>query len=215
MIVIVAGEGDYTGPGIRDSLDELEREAPGFRLFIHGRPSAARKAAVAWCKDTSRIITIYPEIQDVVISAIYSRTASLEKVVCLAAPGGKDTALMMSRCRQAGFDVREVKSGLRSVLDKHGIPHAVNADGFLAAGVVVEVPWVEVMSLKSGAALRDGEFRRLLSERAGLPALRRVTYGIDGVKPGDVLLVRVYGDASCYIVDDGVEESLVRDGVAS
>lgn len=200
MIVIIAGDGDYTGPGIRDALDGLERFSSGFRLFIQGAPSGARKAAVDWCKDTSRLTTIDPNSQDVVVRALRQRTLSVEKVVCLAAPGGEETALCVRRCREAGFDVREVKPQTRVAIDVRGIQHAVNDEGFLAGGVAVEVPWVDVMSLKSnGVAIRDAEFRRLLSAKAGLPALRRVTYVIDSVKSFDVLLVRVYGDASAYI----------------
>lgn len=136
MIVIVTGGRGYAGTGLVEALDALEREHPRFTLFVGDCPTGADPTARDWA--IARSVAAYKgeggrrwrefradwrsyrkgsgprRNANMVKLAQTLRAAAVvfngvpRPVICLAAPGGRGTADCVRRCREAGFEVREV-----------------------------------------------------------------------------------------------------------
>lgn len=125
MIVIVTGGRTYAGTGLVEALDALEREEPGFYLLV-GDADGADRVAREWsinrhprrCLVFEAHWAAYGKKAGPERNARMVRTVRLNRawqaldgpVLCLAAPGGRGTADCVRRCREAGFEVREVTS---------------------------------------------------------------------------------------------------------
>lgn len=121
MIVIVTGGRTYAGTGLVEALEALERECPGFTLFV-GDATGADQIAWEWHESKPRrgIAVEFradwwthgkragPIRNQQMVSRAKMRMADGRKVICLAAPGGRGTADCVRQCREAGFEVREV-----------------------------------------------------------------------------------------------------------
>lgn len=120
MIVIVTGGRSYNGTGLVEALDALEKQSQGFQLIV-GDCTGADKIARQWARGrpAEETLVVYARWQmygkaagprrnaDMVATAIHHRDDD-EPIICLAAPGGRGTADCVRRCREAGFEVREV-----------------------------------------------------------------------------------------------------------
>lgn len=125
MIVIVTGGRAYNGTGLVEALDELR--GPDFHLFV-GDANGADAIARNWfVRRTLEAIgplplrrTVFkaawethgkaagPRRNEWMVSVAELKRAKGHRIICLAAPGGRGTADCVRRCREAGFEVREV-----------------------------------------------------------------------------------------------------------
>lgn len=133
MNVIVTGGRAYNGTGLVEALDALEREHPGFMLFVGDCPTGADLLAREWAKGRSRrqlACAYHGEMECLLwdqfvadwnglglkagpvrnpeMVAVAKRRGKGVRVLCLAAPGDKGTRDCTNKCRRAGFEVREV-----------------------------------------------------------------------------------------------------------
>lgn len=125
MIVIVTGGRAYNGTGLVEALDELRCQ--DFHLLV-GDASGADAIARRWY-DTARRDgkgpfplrrTVFvaewdkygksagPIRNETMVAYAQIKREKGQPILCLAAPGGRGTADCVRRCREAGFEVREV-----------------------------------------------------------------------------------------------------------
>ena len=120
MIVIVTGGRSYAGTGLVEALDALAQEHQRFSIFV-GDATGADRIAQAWARDRKPgLLCVFgaawasygkaagPQRNARMVSRAIAEHLRGERVICLAAPGGRGTADCVRRCREAGFEVRKV-----------------------------------------------------------------------------------------------------------
>lgn len=122
MIVIVTGGRAYNGTGLVEALDALERESSDYdpMMLIVGDARGADQIARDWAIKNSVFHKLHladwdaygkgagPRRNSDMVKSAFEFKMQVETVICLAAPGGRGTADCVNRCREAGFEVREV-----------------------------------------------------------------------------------------------------------
>lgn len=120
MIVIVTGGRGYNGTGLVEALMAIYQEYGGPKRLFVGDATGADALAKAWVRTLDRydITTFSADWERHGKAARPRRNAEMVRaaslwwpqrpVICLAAPGGRGTADCVRRCREAGFEVREV-----------------------------------------------------------------------------------------------------------